>query len=203
LEIGEPTREEAKADFLLVKEQARREGTLRIASKPLLDWLINAAIEQAHRKEFPIQIHTGFGNPNLDIAKANPALLRRVIHGDQYRGAKIVLLHASYPYARTLGYLTAIYPNVYADLGLAIPFAVGETYAVLRELLALAPANKVLYSSDAFFIPELFWLGAKLGRRTLGVVLGEYIAEGLIDERAARDIAEMILWRNAEQLYLQ
>jgi hypothetical protein len=87
LEIGEPTREEAKADFLLVKEQARREGTLRIASKPLLDWLINAAIEQAHRQEFPIQIHTGFGNPNLDIAKANPALLRRVIHGDQYRGA--------------------------------------------------------------------------------------------------------------------
>lgn len=203
LHIGAVTRDEAQAEFAPLKERARREGTLRIESKPLLDFLIREAMEQAHRQEFPIQFHTGFGDPDVDLAKVNPALLRSLIHGEPYRGAKIVLLHASYPYVRTLAYLAAVYPNVYADLGLAIPFVAGDSRAIVRELLGLAPASKVLYSSDAFSIPELYWLGAKLARRALAAVLEEFIAEGLIDEVTAQQMAEMILWRNAERVYLR
>jgi predicted TIM-barrel fold metal-dependent hydrolase len=202
LQLSEPDLREVKAEFEKMKERATREGKLRIDSKPLLDFLIIEAMKQAHEQEFPIQFHTGFGDPDQDLAKVNPAFLRPIIHSEKYRGAKIVLLHASYPYARTLGYLASVYPNVYADFGLAIPFAAGDTRAILRELLALAPASKVMYSSDAFHIPELYWLGAKLGRRTLGAVLDEYVAEGLIDEATAYAMAEMILWRNAEQVYL-
>jgi hypothetical protein len=201
LQLSETDLADVKREFEMLKERAKRDGKLRVDSKPLLDFLIIAAVEQAHQQEFPIQFHTGFGDPDQDLSKVNPAFLRPIIHGEKYRGAKIVLLHASYPYTRTLGYLAAVYPNVYADFGLAIPFAAGDFHGVFRELLGLAPASKVLYSSDAFHIPELYWLGAKLGRRTLATVLEEYISVGLIDEATARGMAELILWRNAERVY--
>lgn len=203
LQLGAVDLQDVKAEFEALKARATRDGKLRIDSKPLLDFLIPLAVEQASAQEFPIQFHTGFGDPDQDLAKVNPAFLRPLFHSEKYRGAKIVLLHASYPYARTLGYLSAVYPNIYADFGLAIPFVAGEARSVLRELLGLAPASKVLYSSDAFHIPELYWLGAKLGRQALGAVLEEYIADSMIDNATAHRMGEMILWRNADEVYLK
>ena len=124
--------------------------------------------EIAAEQEFPIQFHTGFGDPDQDLAKGNPAFLRPLFIDKKYRGAKIVLLHASYPYARTLGYLAAMYPNVYADFGLAIPFVTSEARQILREVLGLAPASKVMYSRMLFTFPTciilgLFWVAARWG----------------------------------------
>lgn len=201
LQLGEPDLDAAKRAFGTLQERARREGRLRVDNKPLLDLLIPLAVERAAAQEFPIQFHTGFGDPDQDLARVNPAFLRPLFEHEKYRGAKIVLLHASYPYARTLGYLAAVYPNVYADFGLAIPFVTGEARQILRELLGLAPASKVLYSSDAFHIPELYYLGARLGRRALGQVLDEFVSEGLCDSDSAQRMAEMILHANARRVY--
>ena len=44
-------------------------------------------------------------------------------------------------------------------------------------------------------------MGAQAGRRTLGAVFDEHIADGLIDERTAMEMADMILWRNTERIY--
>ena len=100
-----------------------------------------------------------------------------------------VLLHASYPYVRELGYLAAIYANVYADVGLAIPHLAAEIPTMLRQLLSLAPSTKVVYSSDASQIPELFWLAARWGRRGLGTVLDELIALGALEGGEALAVA--------------
>ncbi len=51
-------------------------------------------------------------------------------------------------------------------------FAVSETVMLLTQLLGLAPTSKLLYASDGFSVPELFWLGAKVGRAGLERVLG-------------------------------
>ncbi|MBI4675513.1 MAG: amidohydrolase family protein [Chloroflexi bacterium] len=201
LQIQPTTHAQARAEFAALKERATRDGKLRLANQTFLNYFIPRAVEIAARQEFPIQFHTGFGDPDLDLAQVNPAFLRPLFEEEKYRGAKIVLLHAAYPYARTLGYLAAVYPNVYADFGLAIPFVAGDARAVLRDVLGLAPASKVLYSSDAFHIPELYWLGAKLGRRALGDVLAEYVADDLITGDAAREMAELMLWRNAARVY--
>jgi len=200
LTLSEATREDAKAAFPDLKARAIKDGKLRIDSKPMLDYLIPLAVEIAAQQEFPIQIHTGFGDPDQDLAKGNPAFLRPLF-AEKYRGAKIILLHASYPYARTLGYLAAVYPNVYADFGLAIPFVTGDARAVVRELLGLAPMSKVLYSSDAFHIPELYWLGAVMGRKVLGDILEEYIEDDLITADAAERMARQILYENAIRVY--
>ena len=178
----------------------RRDGRIRIESKALLDHLIVIAVEESARQGVPIQFHTGLGDPDLDLTKVDPAALR-LIFSDRFRAAPIVLLHTGYPYVRSLAYLAAMFPNVYADMGEAILFAAGEATEITRELLGLAPASKILFSTDASLVPELYWVGARLGRRALGRVLDEHIADGAIDERTALDWAERILWRNSERVY--
>jgi hypothetical protein len=200
LQIEAVTRPQAAGAFRSVHDAARRDGRLRIDSKPLLDYLIVLAVEQAARQEVPIQFHTGLGDPDLDLTRVDPAALR-LIFSDAYRGAPIVLLHSGYPYVRSMSYLAAMYPNVYADLGEVNLFVPGDIRGIVRELLGLAPANKILFSTDASLIPELYWLGAVLGRRALGQILDEHVADGFIDEPTAIGMAEMILWRNAERVY--
>jgi hypothetical protein len=200
LQVEAVDRATAAIAFAEVHESAKRDGRLRIESKPLLDHLVVIAVEESARQGVPIQFHTGLGDPDLDLTKVDPAALR-LIFSDRFRAAPIVLLHTGYPYVRSLAYLAAMFPNVYADMGEAILFAAGEATEITRELLGLAPASKILFSTDASLVPELYWVGARLGRRALGRVLDEHIADGAIDERTALDWAERILWRNSERVY--
>ncbi len=200
LELEAVDRETAAWAFASVHEAAKHDGKLRIESKPLLDHLVLIAVEEAARQGVPIQFHTGLGDPDLDLTKVDPAALRPIF-ADRFRAAPIVLLHTGYPYVRSLAYLAAMYPNVYADMGEAALFAAGDATGIFRELLGLAPASKLLFSTDASLVPELYWLGARIGRRALGRVLDEHIADGAIDERIALDWADRILWRNSERVY--
>jgi len=192
---------DAGAAFGPVKEQAKRDGRVRLATKPLNDYLLLRALETAARQSLPVQLHTGFGDPDVDLLAANPLHLRPLLENDAYRTVPFVLLHASYPYVRELGYLAAIYRNVYADFGLANPQVAAEIPAVLRQLLGLAPTSKVLYSSDASAIPELFWLAARWARRGLGVVLDELMGLGALAPTEALQVARQILGGNAAALY--
>jgi uncharacterized protein len=197
----EPVARPSAADaFKTVHAVARRDGVVRIESKPLLDFLIVKAVEQAHRQNVAIQFHTGLGDPDLDLTLVDPAALR-LLFAERFRGAPIVLLHTGYPYVRSASYCAAMFPNVYADLGEVQLFAPGEYRDVVRELMGLAPANKILFSTDASLIPELYWLGAVLGRRAVGQILDEHIADGFIDDRTAMSFAELMLWQNSERVY--
>ena len=200
LQVEAVDRATAASAFAAVREGATRDGRVRIESKPLLDHLIVLAVEACARQSVPIQFHTGLGDPDLDLTKVDPAALR-ILFAERFRGAPIVLLHTGYPYVRSLAYLAAMFPNVYADMGEATLFAAGEATELVRELIGLAPASKILFSTDASLVPELYWVGMRLGRRALGRVLDEHIADGAIDERTAIDWAERILWRNSERVY--
>jgi hypothetical protein len=143
------------AAFGPLKERARRDGRVHLAAKPLTDYLLVRALEIAERQGLPVQFHTGFGDADLDLREATPLHLRPLFESGRYARVPFVLLHASYPYVRELGYLAAIYPNVYADVGLAVPHLAAEVPAMLRQLLGIAPTTKVVYSSDASQISEL------------------------------------------------
>lgn len=192
---------DAAAAFGPVKEQAKRDGRLRLAVKPLNDYLVLRALEIAARQSLPVQFHTGFGDPDVDLLAANPLHLRPLLENDAYRSVAFVLLHASYPYVRELGYLAAVYRNVYADFGLANPQVAAEIPGVLRQLFGLAPTSKVLYSSDASAVPELFWLAARWARRALGVVLDELMGLGALAPTEALGVARQVLGGNASALY--
>lgn len=198
LDIAPISREEAAAAFLPLKEEARRAGCVRLASKPLTDYLVSVALQQAEAQELPFQFHTGFGDSDADLRVANPLHLRSVI--ERFK-CPLVLLHAGWPFYRELAHLAAIYPNVWLDLSLAIPFATTGIPAMLRDILGMAPFSKVMFATDAFVMPEIFWLAARWGRWGLGRVLDEFIADSLLSDSEAWSTAESILGENARQLY--
>ncbi len=208
LDVREPTQEAVRAAFTLARAVVAREGRVRLAgpdARALLHAFLYRALEQAARQDIPIQVHTGFGDTDLDLLMSNPLWLRALIRASQerppYRGARIVLLHAGYPYTREAAYLASVYPQVFVDVSLANPFLVGMLPTIWRELLALAPAAKILYGSDSSVIPEHLWLGALQGRRTLGAALGELIEANLLSTSEALDAAESILNGVARVVY--
>lgn len=193
--------EQAAARFAELHPLARQ-GSLRLADKPLIAFLLRQALEVAAKQALPVQFHTGFGDPDLDLRLANPLHLRPLLEDPRLRGAPVVLLHAAYPFAREAGYLAAVYPQVYVDFGLAVPFlSVAGMRAAVAMLLELAPFTKVMYSSDAHLIPELFALGAKWGRSVLSDVLDAAVHDGDLSAPEAEAAARAILRGNAEALH--
>ena len=168
----------------------------RLTDKAVIDALVYEAV---HTRELPIQFHTGFGDPDLDLRLANPLHLRALIESTNN---PIVLLHGGYPFTREAGFLASVYPHVYVDIGLAVPFlsTAGQIRAV-SEILDLAPYTKVLYSSDASRIPDLYYLGAKAGRTALARVLEEAVGHEELTWKEAEKAAWAILKENAERLY--
>jgi predicted TIM-barrel fold metal-dependent hydrolase len=201
LTVREWARGEVEAAFRPLLEQARREGAVRLASRPVNDTLLILALEIAQRQELPLQFHTGYGDADVDLLAANPLHFRPLLQSHRFSRVPWVILHMGYPYVRESAYLASIYANVYVDLSLAIPFAVGEAPALLTQLFGLAPTSKLMYASDGFSVPELFWLGARSGRAALGRALDEQIAGGTLSAREADEVAWQILSGNARSVY--
>ena len=201
LNIQPTARADAAALFPTLKERAHRKGTVRLAHKPLNDYLLLLALDIAETQALPVQFHTGFGDNDLDMLLANPFHMRYLFECGKYNNVQFVLLHAAYPYVRELGYLAAIYPNVWFDMGLAIPHLTAEIPTLWRQVLALTPMSKVLFSTDAHSIPEIFWLAARWGRRGLATVLTELIDLGALTQEEAMTAAAQILSDNATSLY--
>lgn len=202
LAVEAPEEEGARAAFEILRRRAEAGEQVRLALKPLNDWVVWRTLEAAARRGWPVQFHTGFGDPDLDLRWANPLHLRPLLEHPAFRRVPFVLLHASYPYTREAGYLAAVYPHVYGDLGLAIPFlSQSGMRFVVRAFLELAPLSKILFSTDAHLIPELFYLGARWGRRILAQVLEETVREGDLSVAEAEAAAHAILHENARRLY--
>jgi uncharacterized protein len=201
LAVGTPRRADAARAFGPLRARARREGRIRLDAKPVTDYLLRAALDVAARQALPVQLHTGFGDADVDLLQSNPLLLRPLLEDRRFAAVPFVLLHGAYPYVRELSYLAALYPNVHVDLGLAIPHVASDLPAVVRQALSLAPTSRVLFSSDASGLPDLYWLAARWGRRALGTVLEELVREGALGSDEALGMAGDILGQNAARLY--
>ena len=202
LNIAEWSKDEAAAAFLEARTQASEQGQLRLAHKPLIDYLLHIAFQQAAEQQLPIQFHTGYGDSDTDMRLGNPLQLREVLERKDYHSMAVVLLHESYPYCQLGAYLAAIYPHVYFDLSYAIPFLDKlEMLAFTRQALSVAPASKLMFSTDGIHLPEMHWAGALRGRSIIGQVLDEMIDADEIDEDQGYDIAQQILHDTAYAVY--
>ena len=86
-------------------------------------------------------------------------------------------------------------------LGLATHNRAHRSAALLAEALELAPFGKVLYSSDAFGLPELHYVGAALFRRALSGLLAAGLAGDQFSERTAVRAAGLLCAGNARRVY--
>ncbi|KAJ1419452.1 Amidohydrolase-related [Sesbania bispinosa] len=82
---------------------------VRITNKNLIDYIFLQSLEVAQSYDLPMQIHTGFGDKDLDMRLSNPLHLRAVLEDKRYSKSRIVLLHASYPFSREASYLASVY----------------------------------------------------------------------------------------------
>jgi uncharacterized protein len=171
-------------------------GATRLADPVLLRHGLHAAV----RLGLPIQIHTGFGDRDLDLHRANPIHLLDFLRTPGVADVPIVLLHC-YPYHREAGYLAQAFANVHFDVGLAINHVGVRSTQVVAESFELAPFAKQLYSSDAWGPPELHHLGALLWRRAVTSVLGGWVESGDWSAADALRVVDMVGRDNALRVY--
>jgi hypothetical protein len=188
--VGEAVAAARASGFVALKTiSAYRTGLER---ERIEEFVLHALrVNQDTGDPLPVQVHTGFGDSDLYLARADPTHLKPLI--EEFRATSFVLLHC-YPFVREAGWLAHVYGNVHFDLSLTIPHSARPAEAV-REALELAPVTKLLYASDAARTPELYYLAAKWWRETLAAVLPELYADD------AEWAAHRILRENALALY--
>jgi uncharacterized protein len=148
----------------------------------------------------PLQFHVGFGDPDVRLHRADPSLLHDFLLATRAADTPIMLLHC-YPYHRQAGYLAHVFPHVYMDVGEALNHVGARSPAVLAEALELTPFHKMLYSSDAFGLPELHYLGAAGFRRDLARVTDAFVADGAWSAADAERVGQLVGTENARRVY--
>lgn len=172
------------------------------AEKTIRDFTFIKACEVCRDLDIPLQVHTGLGDsPDCHIIRCNPALLTDALNDPRCRDTKIVLIHGGYPYAEQLGMLLNHYENVYADVSSFIPFASIACEEKLKNLMELAPLNKVFFGTDGGVTLEHIWYGAKNFKKVFAHILEELIADGYITYEFAMQTAENILYKNVQRVY--
>jgi hypothetical protein len=186
----------AAAGRWLAAAAAGPAGPPRIANETLQRFLIWSGVDLG----LPVQFHVGYGDSDVDLDRCNPLLLTPLLRTIEPTGVPVMLLH-NYPYQREAGYLAQVFSHVYVDAGLATHNLGARAPALLAEALELTPFGKFLYSSDAFGLPELYYLGAALFRSALSVFLRSGLEEDLFTERTAARLARMLGADNAKRAY--
>ncbi|MEV7924506.1 MULTISPECIES: amidohydrolase family protein [unclassified Kitasatospora] len=198
--LAAPAERPARAAVVAAAGAWLRGGRGRLADPVLLHHLLWTAVDVCAGLGLPLQLHTGFGDPDLTLHRADPSLLTGFVRAAEPSGVPLVLLHC-YPYHRQAGWLAQAFPTVYTDLGLTASYTGPRVAAVLGEMLELAPFGKLLFSTDAYGLPELYLVGAAQFRYGLGAVLADWQAGGACSAADARRLARLVAADNARALY--
>jgi uncharacterized protein len=180
---------------------AIRRGLGGGSMKKLRDHLLCRSLELCMEHDVPMQIHTGMGDFEVNLVLCRPAYLMDLLRFPTYRSCRVLLVHSGFPYHREAAYIANVLPRVYLDVSEGIPFAGHAAADIFRDVLAMAPLNKVCYGSDGYAVPEINYTSAKLGKQALASTLDALVAEGMLSASDAQHAAGRILAGNARELY--
>lgn len=154
-------------------------------------------------KNSVVHVHagcTGSAKHGL-IERCNPQLMIPFLNDPEYQMSPIVLLHCNYPNVRAAAELAHSYPNVWVDFAWVLPWAALELPELIKTVLGITPHTKIMMGTGQHLLPEITWLSAKLARKSLEIALSDVVENGFITEAQARETAELLLYRNAYNLY--
>ncbi|WP_116202218.1 amidohydrolase family protein [Amycolatopsis circi] len=189
-----PAEVEAAAGRWLARIEAGEEA--RLADEVLHRHLIWAGID----RRLPVQFHVGYGDSDLDLHRCDPLRLTGLLRATRDEGVPILLLH-NYPFHRNAAYLAQVFEHVFVDVGLITHNAGFRAPAILAETLELAPFGKLLFSTDAFGLAELYHLGTALFRQGLSDFLRAALAADALSEVDAIRLARLAGHENAARIY--
>lgn len=196
LSIGPEDPAAAEAEYAAFREEpfGRRFKALR-------DYVLHLGMKLCMAHDKPLQVHCGFGDDDICFSLAAPQYLYELLAFPPYSGCLVVLVHGGHPWAREAAIMAHLLPNVYLDISQTCPFVSYGVADLLWEVLQIAPLGKVMYGSDAFHLPELYWLGARLGRYAVSTVVDRLVSAGFATPAEGRQLARGILHDNAVDLY--
>jgi hypothetical protein len=178
----------------------RRSGSARLSDAQLISFFLAEALDVLSGRPVPLQVHTGLGDADLALHRADPSRLGPLLAEAQRVGVPVVLLHC-YPFVRQAAWLAATHPHVHIDLSLALLLAGHRGAELVAEALELAPASRLLFATDAARTPEVFYLATRWWRDALAGALGRLVGEGEVGEEQALEWAGLVLAGNARRLY--
>lgn len=195
-----PPRRPGAAQVVAAASTWLSSGQRRLRDPILLAWLVHLGATVGAETGLPLQIHTGFGDPDLHLRDADPVLLTEFMRSTMDSGVTVVLLHC-WPFHRKAAYLAHVFPHMLVDLGLTIPHVGAGAGVVLAETLELAPWRSVCWSSDGYGLPELHHLAAVLWREQCGRLVDRWIADDVLTARDAERLVADIAGHNAARAY--
>jgi predicted TIM-barrel fold metal-dependent hydrolase len=185
--------EKAAGEWL--KSNSER-GKIRMDHPVLLRHILWEAVDY----KLAIQFHVGYGDSDIIMHRCDPTQMTEFIRMTVDSGISIMLLHC-YPFVQEAGYLAQVYPHVYLDTGASAHWTGLSSSAIVAQSVEMAPMSKVLFSSDAFGLPELYYVGTFVWRKAMGEILDKWVAS---DGLGYDDAVKYLNWMandNARRAY--
>ena len=152
------------------------------------------------QRKFPMQVHVGFGDPDVYMHACDPTHFTDFIASMEKWEVPITLLH-NYPFQREAAWLSEVFQNVYYDVGVILNYAAPISRDILGEAQEMGKFSKFHYSSDAFGLSELYYLGALLYRRGLQQIMDRWLREDFCSLKDAEELIRMAAYENARRIY--
>ena len=175
-------------------------GKYRISDPTVIRHGLWVGAEICRARKLPLQLHVGFGDPDIYMHACDPTHFTDFIAAMEKWDVAITLLH-NWPFLKEAQWLSEIFANVYYDAGVILNYGAAESERILREALQIGKFQKFLFSTDAFGLSELYYLGAFLFRRAFARILDGWIAEGFCSAKDADAIAALVAHENARRIY--
>jgi uncharacterized protein len=175
-------------------------GRFRVSDPTIIRHGLWVGAEICRAKKLPLQLHVGFGDPDIYMHACDPTHFTDFIAAMEKWDVPITLLH-NWPFLKEAQWMSEVFANVYYDAGVILNYGAAESERILREALQVGKFQKFLFSTDAFGLSELYYLGAFLFRRAFARILDDWIADGFMTARDADEIVRMVAQENARRIY--
>ena len=179
---------------------AEATGQWRVSDPTVIRHGLWVAAEICRQRKLPLQVHVGFGDPDVYMHACDPTHFTDFIAAMDEWDVAVTLLH-NYPFHREAAWLAEVFRNVYFDVGVILNYAAPMSAEILGEALEIGKFSKLLYSSDAFGLSELYYLGALLFRRAMKKCLDRWIAEDFCTPADAEEVIRLAATENAQRIY--
>ena len=175
-------------------------GWSRLGDPVLIRYALFRALDICAERNFPLQLHNGVGDLDIDMPRCDPTVFIPFIKIAEQKKVPLTLLHC-YPFIQESTWLAEVFQNVYFDVGFTLNFTGPMAIRTMEQALEMGPFFKQLYSSDAFGLAELHYLGRVQFERTINKVMSQWLADGDVTLKDADRIVQLIAHGNTDRIY--
>ncbi len=174
-----------------------------LEEKQIQDHIFWYVVDLATQKGLPIKLHTGYqamnNMMNLENVMYNPADCANLCRLSP--DSRFIFFHISYPYYEPMISLAKHYENAFIDMCGSWSINPIASIDFLKKYIVTAPVNKLLvFGGDDLYMENLMGHSI-LARKGIAYSLSDLIKNNWISEADSFEIAERIMFKNAEEIY--